>query len=102
MKQKKKKENQSLVQEQYNYSLSCSGVTPLVSSPVCLCVLGRFGVLLWWLVCMQGPGRPVEWKLCGAVVWWAYGAAAWWSRSLAGLGTEAWQSSGQVACIVGT
>jgi hypothetical protein len=27
--------------------LCCSDVTPLASSPVCLCFLGRFGALLW-------------------------------------------------------
>jgi hypothetical protein len=50
--QKKKK---SLGQAQWNFSLSCSVVTPLASRPVCLCLLGRFRALLWWVAGGWGP-----------------------------------------------
>jgi hypothetical protein len=33
---KKKRKKKSLVQEQWNFSLSSSGVTPLASRPVCV------------------------------------------------------------------
>jgi hypothetical protein len=45
LKEKKKKEFQ--VKDQYNFSLSSSGVTPSASSPVCLCLLCRFGTSVW-------------------------------------------------------
>jgi hypothetical protein len=44
----------SPVLEQYNCSLSCSDVTPWASRPVCVCLLGRFEDLLWW-VGSHGP-----------------------------------------------
>jgi hypothetical protein len=40
-----KKGKKSPVLEQYNCSLSCSDVTPLTSSLVCVCLLGRSGAL---------------------------------------------------------
>jgi hypothetical protein len=52
LKEGKKK---SLVQEQWNFRLSSSGVTPLASRPICLCLLGRFGALLWWVADGQSP-----------------------------------------------
>jgi hypothetical protein len=41
----KKGEKISPVLEQLNCSLSCADVTPLASSPVCVCLLDKFGAL---------------------------------------------------------
>jgi hypothetical protein len=45
---RRKKKKKSLVEEQSNFSLSSSGLTPLASSSVCLRLLGRFGAGVWW------------------------------------------------------
>jgi hypothetical protein len=100
MKGKKK----SLVQEQCNYSLSCSCVTPLASCLVCLCLLGRFGAVVWW--CWSPPVVGGRWAgprwACGVEAWWgsrqvADRAVAWQAGMPMGLrpgGAEAWQSCG--------
>jgi hypothetical protein len=43
----KKRKKKFPIQEQYNFGLSSSGVTPLASSPVYLCLPGRFGTGIW-------------------------------------------------------
>jgi hypothetical protein len=53
-----------------------SGVTPLASSPVCLCLLGRFGAGIWW--CWRLPvvdggwctGQQVGGQWSGGSVGW--------------------------------
>jgi hypothetical protein len=64
----KKEKKKSLILEEYNCSLICSDVTLLASSPVCLCLLGRFGALLWRPDCE--PGSVVIWQ-----AWWVRDAA---------------------------
>jgi hypothetical protein len=56
-KAKKEKKRKSPVQEQFYFSFSSSDVTPLACRPVCLCLLGRFGALLWWVAGGRGPRR---------------------------------------------
>jgi hypothetical protein len=41
-------------------SLSCPGVTPLASSIVCLCLLDRFGALLWQAAGSWGPSGLLD------------------------------------------
>jgi hypothetical protein len=88
----KKGEKKSPVLEQWNYSLSCSDVTPFTSSPVCLCLLGRFGGLLWQPE--QEPGGAVIRQACRAGAQQGGGCSCLsWSWCPAGpVGWGSWQS----------
>jgi hypothetical protein len=43
----KKKEKKFPSSRTVNFNLSSSGVSPLASNPVCLCLVGRFGADIW-------------------------------------------------------
>jgi hypothetical protein len=49
LKKGEKKKKKSPVLQQWNCSLSLSYITSLASRPVCVCLLGSFGALLWWV-----------------------------------------------------
>jgi hypothetical protein len=62
---KKRKKNHQF----WNSRINCSDVSPLASSPVCLCLLGGFEALLRWSA-KWGPGGAGIWQACKAGAWW--------------------------------
>jgi hypothetical protein len=57
----KKGEKNSPVLEELNCSTTCFDATLLAYRPVCVCLSGRFGALLWWVASGWGPtGLQVE------------------------------------------
>jgi hypothetical protein len=82
-----------------------SGVTPLPSSPLYLCLIGKFGALLWQMagrrvpcgLAEQRPGRAANWPACHVGAWWSGNPASLQDGGLAGLqvrGQVEWQSVG--------